>query len=133
MNSVTIRFNKINLRKQSVDVTVTREGKFFRKNPEMLKPTNTTIYLKEDFPEIKISMEADPEVNIKLGNALENLLDRFEKVMSQQSKVAKLDNKVKEEALEALENARTVKMNVKARNKVLENIKNRNPKGENNE
>ena len=128
MNKVTIKFNKMNLRNQTVDVTVLREGKFFRKNPELLEPTDTTIYLKEPDPEIVIDMEADPEVNAKLGDALENLLERFEKVMSQQSKLAKVDKQVQEEAKAALEQARTVRMQVKARGKVLENIKSRNPK-----
>lgn len=133
MNKVTIRLNKISLRNQSVDVTVLREGKFFRKNPELLKPTDTTIYLKEDNPEIVIEMEADPEVNTKLGNALELLLDRFEKVMSQQSKLAKIDEQVKKDAIEALDIARTVNMQVKARDKVLENINKRKIGGKNGE
>lgn len=131
MNRVTIRFDKMNLRKQSVDVTVIREGKFFRKNPSLLEPTETTIFLKEPSPEIVIDMEADPEVNARLGAALDSLLARFEKVMSQQSKLAKIDEKVQNEAKEALEQAKTVKMNVKARDKVLQNINNRKIGGKN--
>lgn len=125
MNRVKITFNKIAARNQTIDVTITREGKYFDKHPDLLKPTETVIYLKEPNPEIIIEIEADPQVNVKLGNALEHLLDRFEKIMLQQSKWTKIDQKTKQEAEDAINQAKTVKMNVIAREKVIKNIKTR--------